>query len=58
MESSCGIAIEQMNGSVKGFHPIRRGEMWLKKKGAYDVDGAQYTLSFAILLRGVGARHA
>jgi hypothetical protein len=33
--------------------------MGLEKEGANDVvDGAQNTLSFAILLRGVGARHA
>jgi hypothetical protein len=54
-----GVAIEEVGGSVESFHPVGRGKVGLEMEGANDVvDGAQNTLSFAILLRGVGARHA
>jgi hypothetical protein len=54
-----GLAIEKVGGSVQAFHPVGRRKVGLEKVGANDVvDGAQNTLSFAILLRGVGARHA
>ena len=53
------MAIEKMSGSVEGFHPVGGREMGLEKEGADDViDGAQDTLGFAILGRGVRARHA
>jgi len=44
---------------VKSLNPIGRGKVCLKKEGANDIiESAKNMLSFTILLRGIGARHA
>ena len=48
-----------MGGSGKGISPIGGGHGSLEEKGAGDiVGGSKHALGFAILLRGIGARHA
>ena len=48
-----------MGGSGKSISPIGGGHGSLEEQGASDiVDGTNHALGFAILLRGIGARHA
>ena len=47
-----------MGGSGKSISPIGGGHGSLEEQGASDiVDGTNHALGFAILLRGIGARH-
>ena len=47
-----------MGGSGKGISPIGGGHGSLEEQGAGDiVGGTNNALGFAILLRGIGARH-
>ena len=48
-----------MGGSGKGINPIGGGHGSLEEQGAGDiVGGTKHVLGFAILLRGIGTRHA
>ena len=48
-----------MGGRGKGINPIGGGHGSLEEQGAGDiVGGTNHALGFAILLRGIGARHA
>jgi len=48
-----------VGGSGKGISPIGGGHGSLEEQGAGDiVGGTKHALGFAILLRGIGARHA
>jgi hypothetical protein len=54
-----GMTIEKIGGGVEGLNPVRWWEVGLKEKGTNDVVyGVEDALNLAILLRGVGARHA
>ena len=59
LESFGGVKVEEECGSVKSFNPIDWRHACLEKKGTnHVISGANDTFSFAVLGRGVWARHA